>query len=299
MTEEAEVIDMEPERALVHQEGPTLPVPQEAMSMTQMAQQRPQALQAFIKAQKEAAIAVRAACFSLTEPEEWVLNKDKDGNVTGLIKSAGATRVARMLLGLEIKNLRDADGNRVSSVQTYVEDGVTVSYIIADVVVGIFNNLNIEGLRAERRSSEQFIGRDTVGNSDLKSSAYTLLTTKAVREIIGWKSVPERVLQEAGLNTKRCTFGHGFGSSHNRQQAQETGADAGDLQKKAKHLWDRMLAEADGNEQTAMDILRTCSSFEIDGKTISARDWQHLIRKGTAKWMNSTKAKFEKGLGGE
>jgi len=194
--------------ALATQEPQVLPA--RRMTVQELAAERPQAIEAFVDAMASAAKNIRRAAFALTDPEDWVLNRDKEGNEVAMLGGPGCQKIAP-LLGVAVTNLRGPTGAPAS--EPVYENGVAT--IIGDVhsrVLGTY----LEAVRAERDEAEKFTGRE--GNKgDLKSAAMTLLLSKGVRMMLGLTRVPIAVLAGNGLDTARCRRGHGYGTSGQRQ----------------------------------------------------------------------------------
>lgn len=260
-----------------------------SMSLAEIAQARPQAIELFVEAMKSAAKTLHRAAYALCNAEDFVLNRDKAGNEVAMLAGPGAQKIAP-LLGLSIENLRGPDGQPRSEPLIELVDGKKHAVIIGDIYSRTLGT-GFEAVRAERGEDEDFTGRSG-RQGDLKASAYTLLISKAVRDLLGMSRIPVSVLAENGIDVSRCRKGHGYGSAASREKTQESGVDAGNLEARAKALWKRMV-EVGGDENGAKTILQVCSRFEVEGKSFQARDWKHLIAKGSDKWLEATRRKFE------
>lgn len=207
-----------------------------------------------------------------TRPEDWILTKDKQGNVIGMLAGAGADQVAEVY-GIQITNIRPNKDGMFAPEKIPVEGKPNTFTLRAwcdarSNVTGRF----IEGLEASRRSDEQFTGRgvDAKGEfafgekstgaleSDLRAALQTLLRTKAVRVLCGMSKLPESELIKAGLDTKKCRFGSGFGSSEHRQAA-ASGDPASAAS--AEKLWKEILRRTAGDEDLAHEVLRDITKY--------------------------------------
>jgi hypothetical protein len=159
---------------------------------------------------------VRELAFQRTLPEDWVIQKaKKSGDMTSMMCNSGAMKIAP-LYGIQIKNLRGPDGAPTSEALIEETDGKRTAVLIGDAFCA-FTNASVEGLRAAANESEDFIGRtsqtgahSSVTLSDLKSTTYTRLLTKAVRVLCALSKVPAHELAANGMDMKGVTLGHGW-----------------------------------------------------------------------------------------
>lgn len=252
---------------------------------------------------------LRGAAIKMTEPEHWTLFRARDGSENATLREGGAKFIMD-LYGIGIENLRDEAGEPVSSPRIYVRpDGSRSAVIIGDAY-STFTRRRIEGVRSERNSREDFIGRagdvspgEAVSESDLKGSAYTGLLSKSVGALTGLGKLPIEVLRRHGIDTGRSVKGRGYGSSRERSQerAQEktiAPEEKKGLEAQLDELRAQIVAHTGGDEKAALSLMKHFSEFEVkeEGgtvKVVQARDWNHLIAKG-GKWLGSVAKAFEK-----
>lgn len=168
-----------------------------------------------------------------TRPQDWVVTKDRQDNMTAMLCSSGASLVAEVY-GIEVENVRPLEkGNFKPERQALAGNQYSLTGW-CDAYSRI-NGRKIQSLSGTRRSDEDFTGRsidangkltnktdDKVGAnpSDLASAVYTLLLTKAVRVLCSMTRVPVSDLEKAWEGSpkklEQCRAGHGFGTSSGR-----------------------------------------------------------------------------------
>jgi len=208
-----------------------------------------------------------------TRPEDWILTKDKQGNVIAMLAGAGADLVADVF-GIQISNIRPTDARGIFDPEKIPVEGKPGVFTVRAWCDARSNmtGRSIESLEASRRSDEQFTGRgvDKQGNwafgkestgaleSDLRAAVQTLLRTKAVRVLCGMSKLPASELVKAGLDVNQCRKGSGFGSSQERVAVQtaEVGAaeDAVAFEKE-------VLRRVAGDQDMAFELLRDLTKY--------------------------------------
>jgi hypothetical protein len=174
-----------------------------------------------VKARVQILETLKAASISMTHPEDWLLFKDKDGNIKCYLMDAGCDRISA-LWGIEIFNISDP-------VKIVAEDKSFCYVVVGDGRCAITGQVveKIEGMRA----STDDIAKTLKGAKQeyvVRKSARANLDGSVLRELSGFKNVPLSVLEETipGKNWRdRGTKGKGFGSSGERQMERETDVD--------------------------------------------------------------------------
>lgn len=222
----------------------------------------------------------REVAIKATQPEDWVLNKAKDGSVVAMLKASGAEEMAKYY-GIQIYNVRPLGPNGEFApeiIQT--DEGVTLrAWCDAR---SMLTGQTIHSMEASRSSTEKFIGRvydgELVKMADLRASLWTLLTqTKPVRILAAASRMPEPALKKM-IDTSRCTKGSGYGRSDER--AAESVTDD-DVKAKANELGNEILARVGGNTEAAKQLLQEITAWKgKDGKMTSGFDTVSRITKG-------------------
>lgn len=160
---------------------------------------------------------LKAASIAMTHPEDWLLFKDKDGNIKCYLMDAGCDRISA-LWGIEVFNISDP-------VKITAEDKSFCYVVVGDGRCAITGQVveKIEGMRA----STDDVAKTLKGAKQeyvVRKSARANLDGSILRELSGFKNVPISVLEET-VPTKnwreRGAKGKGFGSSNERQQERE------------------------------------------------------------------------------
>lgn len=200
-----------------------------------------------------------AAIVGLTQPEDWILSRDKAGAETAFIASSGVAKLKapyglyrHALPGRTLEPLRvsvPADGD------TPERKGWSLRFLGGSA----FLNLEDE-MEAVRWDHEKFLGREDIP-SDPKKAVETLSWSLIARKLIGLAGVPGQELKECGLDLSRCRKGSGYGSSGQRSAEK---VQAPDVKAEADKLWMDILRRVAGDEQKAGQVL-----FDI---TVSAQE---------------------------
>jgi hypothetical protein len=215
---------------------------------------------------------LRVAAIKMTDPVDWVLSKDKQGNELSMLTASGAQKVAS-LYGILLEPLDGETTLEPSRGQLNGKLAFTLKCRAQSRLLGRW--IEVE---ATRREDEEFTGRETdekgdlkfrgghTFEPDLKKSVRTLAITTAVRELVGLKNVSKQELDSSWLGTtkttERCRFGHGYGTSQDRSAS---GVAEGDVKVKAKELGDEILRRAGGDTDLAKSILKDIT-INKDGK---------------------------------
>jgi hypothetical protein len=268
--------DPEEEAALVSTARP--------VTLESIAQKKDQAL-AILEAREQILTNLFKAAIRRTEPQDWVLFKNKAGQEVAMLGNPGAARVAA-LYGIKVFNLRGPDGEKVAQpVMVQETDKSKTAVIIGDAICA-FTGMSIEGLRAARNSKEQFTGRPREGSGsvgeacsdqDLRTAAYSLLFSKAVRVLTGTNKVSIETLKANGVAVEKCTKGSGYGSASERGAA--TVADA-DVPAKAEELRKALLKATGGDAGAAKDLL-----LEITAKPDGSFKGFDSVARMTKSWQ--------------
>jgi hypothetical protein len=201
-----------------------------------------------------------------TDPADWVLFRDKQGNEFGMITKDGAAKVAP-LYGVKVTNLQPIDGRGNWAPERTLKEGKVTLSGSCDCRSD-FTNREIMGLSASRSSQEQFSGRtnaehggfagDAVAIADLKSALHTLLTiTKPVRALAGLSRVPRAELDAGWAGTDkvsgRCRKGSGYGSGQERRTTDVTDDD---IVAARDELGAEIMRRVGGDEVAARKLLK-------------------------------------------
>lgn len=209
---------------------------------------------------------LRVQAIKDTDPETWVLGRDRDGRIVGFPTAPACYRMAK-LWGISVYNLRprDASGNFCpDKIARPGSDEIWEFRGFADARAGTTGEV-IEQIEASRSTDEDFIGRVNyetkrpIGDGDIRKAVATLLRSKAIRILTGTAKVSYDVLTAAwGVDrAEKATKGHGFGTSTER--GAERVADDG-VREKAIALGREVLSRVGGDESAARDLLREITS---------------------------------------
>lgn len=227
-----------------------------------------------------------------TNPEDWVLSKPSgtpDEEAIAMLCSSGAQKV-KQYYGIDITNVRPTtDGDKGVFAPDVIKAAAGPGYTMrawCDARSKV-TGLSIEGIEASRTSTEQFVGRNNVGDSDMRAAVYTLLNTKAVRSLTGMGRVPVSELIAAWDGTakswRRCRLGSGFGKSLDRkdEQAGKAQQAAGNTAPGAEALWNDILKRVGGDETAGKKLLQELTAFTgKDGKVFTGYlDWRRMSEK--------------------
>jgi hypothetical protein len=222
-----------------------------------------------------------------TEPEHWVLFKDKQGNVNAMLTAPGAPLVAEVY-GIQILNPRPLDEAGNFKPEKVTGEGQLYGYRAwADARSGLTGRY-VQAIEAFRASNEDFTGRSAISSTpaivrdaDLRASVFTLLLTKAVRVLGNCTRVPPAMLARAwegtGKSVDNCRHGSGFGSSSERQ-TQAITPEA--LKAEQVKLGNEILARVGGDTDAAKKLCLEITSNPdkdfrgFDSVARLAQDWQ-------------------------
>jgi hypothetical protein len=226
-----------------------------SQSIAQLALQDPLAVKRYLEKLEEGLAILRQVAIKSTTPYDWTRFKDKEGNVICILRDQGAANI-RKWLGISIFAHRgDPLDAKVPGPKVSVEkqDGggtVTVVEMWADAFCARTGE-RIEGVYSAVRSDQKFRGRETL--QDDKASVRTYLDSKVTRILSGLRKVPESVLVEAGIDTKKSYAGSGYGSSAERQAGALT---SDEVKTSAAKLRDEILRRVGGDSSAAKQLCR-------------------------------------------
>lgn len=270
-TPEVEVVTSGPSAAMTLYSGAgSLALPGEAPPVAALAMLE-NAL-AITERMAQVVSSLRIAAIKMTDPVDWVLSRDKQGNELAMLTASGAQKVAS-LYGIQLHPLEGETSLEPSRGQLNGKLAFTLKCQAHSRLLG--RSIEVE---ATRREDEEFTGRETdekgelkfkgghTFEPDLKKSVRTLAITTSVRELVGLKNVSRQELDACWLGTtkttERCRFGHGYGTSQDRSAA---GVSEGDVKAKAKELGDEILRRVSGDSDLAKSVLRDIT-VNKDGK---------------------------------
>ncbi|MDD5304857.1 MAG: hypothetical protein PHS14_17305 [Elusimicrobia bacterium] len=203
-----------------------------------------------------------------TRPQDWILFKDKQGNVNAMLAASGAELVAEVY-GIRVSNLRPLDARGM-----FAPDRIDVTADVYELrgacdAYSRVNGREVFGLEMSRRSDEQFTGRavndekkfDFQGKNanpaDLRSAVMTGLRTKTVRVLCSMTRVPPSDLEKAWNGTPKkvdeCRKGSGFGTGNERRS--EAVSDE-ELKPKKAALRDAILRAVGGDMAAAKSLCK-------------------------------------------
>lgn len=237
-----------------------------------------------------------------TRPQDWVITKDRQENVTAMLCASGAALVAEVY-GIEVENMRPLEKGNFKPERAQLPNGQFELRGWCDAYSRV-NGRKVYSLSGARRSDEDFTGRsvDGKGNltvksderaganpSDLASATYTLLLTKAVRVLCSMTRVPVSDLEKAwdgtGKKVEQCRAGHGFGSSSGRAASAVA---EGDVAAEVAKLKVEVLRMAGGDSSAVKKITKEITS----GPNFAGFDTLDRVTKGfqvTQAWTNLKK----------
>lgn len=222
-----------------------------------------------IQRRAEVLALLRRLSIQMTEPEDWVLHQDRDGNQIAN-PTANAVRKFAPLWQIQIRNVRPLDqAGRFAPDRITNANGAQGYRAWCDATSEI-TNMALEAIEASRYEDEDFIGRtgpkdeDPTHDGDLRLCVYTLLANKAGKIFSGLAAVSPSVLLSAWENTQqktlsRCRKGHGFGSSASRQAGKVTDDSA---KASAAQLWRSILRRTGGDVTLGKTLLMELTRFK-------------------------------------
>jgi len=203
-----------------------------------------------------------------TRPQDWILFKDKAGNVNAMLAASGAELVAEVY-GVRVFNIRPMDDRGMFAPERVEISGGAYELRGACDAYSRVNGRETMGLEISRRSDEQFTGRavnadghfdfegKSANPSDLRSAVLTGLRTKTVRVLCGMTRVPPSDLERAWAGTSKktddCRKGSGYGTGKDRRS--EAVSDEGLAPKKAA-LRDAILRAVGGDTAAARTLCK-------------------------------------------
>lgn len=205
--QEPEIIP--PEATSLDRRRPAAPV-----TLTDLADRKDDGL-AIIEAKNTILTTLRRSSLALTNPQDWVLFRDPDGNVTGFLQDRGCDRVAPMW-GIDI-------GDDISYERIHSPEDNTFAWVCKGSGRCRVTGQAVHAMEGTRYSTEQFVSglKPIEKEVRVKQAARANLDGGIVRELAGLKSVPEQELAEAWKGswkkTSMCAKGKGFGSRQERE----------------------------------------------------------------------------------
>lgn len=207
-----------------------------------------------------------------TRPQDWILFKDKQGNVNAMLAASGAELVAEVY-GIRIFNIRPMDSRGMFAPERVEIVGGAYELRGACDAYSRVNGREAWGLEISRRSDEQFTGRSvnedgkfdfegkSANPSDLRSAVLTGLRTKTVRVLCGMTRVPPSDLEKAWIGSPKktddCRKGSGFGTGKERTTNALT---PDDLKAKKDALRDAILRAVGGDIAAARTLCKEITS---------------------------------------
>lgn len=191
-----------------------------------------------------------AAIVGLTQPEDWVLSRDRQGSETAFLAASGVAKIKapyglyrHAVEGGTLEPRRiilPADGDEPE------RKGWTLRF------VGGSRFLNLEDeMEATRWDHEKFLGREDIP-SDPKKATEQLSWSLIARNLIGLRGVPAQELKECGIDVSRCRKGSGYGTAGQRGAEK---VQAPDVAAEAQKIWTNILQRVAGDEQKAGQVL--------------------------------------------
>lgn len=229
--------------------------------------------------QAETLATLNRSALAATDPGDWVMNRDKQSNVTGFLRAPGCIKAARYF-DIHLYNWKPTGNGIFKPEKTTGEDGeygygAYVSIYsgkldnrLEDVYYFISNKDDFTGMKPKGYYSGSDYGAGELrADADLKRTCYTGTMSRAIRLLLGFQRVTLATLKDAGLDMGRAAEGSGYGTSAARGAAAATGEDVTALQ---AELRDCLLALADNDKGEARKLLgeiteyngRHCESVE-------------------------------------
>lgn len=224
----------------------------------------------------------------MTNPEDWVLNRDREGKAEAMIAAEGARKVATVYQ-IELLELSPVVDGMFVPVATDLGGGV-FSYRGSATAYSAATGSRIT-VEIEKRSDEDFTGRsvDAQGHltkspsqrtgswqGDLQSAVLTGLLTKAVRQLCAMGRVPVRDLEAAwkdtGKKVEDCRKGQGWGTSGERTTANLASEE---IHAQVKALSDEVMRVVGGDIDKAKALVKKITA----GKNFAGFDSLKQITK--------------------
>lgn len=239
-----------------------------------------------IERRRDVLKASRNAAIALTEPSDWVLNRDRDGSVTALLRACGAQRI-RPIFGIDLDNFRPLNDDGEFQPEEIDEGDGVFSFRGSCSSWCNLTQERIKTIEARRRSDEKFIGRqDSDGKlkykSDLKLATMTSLLKKAVVAHAGLNGVsPDMLLAgwtgQAHKTIDKCRKGHGYGKATERTARKV--ADEG-VAEKVLAMWEEILKRTGGDVGEGKTVIKEITANKekgfngFDDHERITQDWQ-------------------------
>lgn len=215
---------------------------------------------------------------AMTNPEDWVLNRDREGKVEAMIAAEGARKVAQVYQ-IELRDLSPVvDGMFQPSVSDLGDGIFSLRGSATAHSAGLEQSIVVE---IEKRSDEDFTGRsvDAQGHltkspsqrsgswqGDLQSAVLTGLLTKAVRHLCAMGRVPVRDLEAAWKDTGKkvddCRKGQGWGTSGERTASGLAGEE---IHAQVKALSDEVMRVVGGDIDKEKALVKKITSSKTFG----------------------------------
>lgn len=191
-----------------------------------------------------------AAIVGLTQPEDWILSRDRSNSETAFLAASGVAKLKapyglyrHPVEGGSLEPKRviiPADGDEPE------RKGWTLRF------VGGSRFLNLEDeMEATRWDHEKFLGREDIP-SDPKKATEQLSWSLIARNLIGLRGVPAAELKECGIDISRCRKGSGYGTAGERGAAK---AQDPEVAKAAQEVWQDVLRRTAGDTAKAEELL--------------------------------------------
>jgi hypothetical protein len=274
-TIEPEVVDQDEPMAL-ERRSPAIPV-----TLAELAALKGEAME-IIEARIQVLETLRKAAIRATSPEDWLLFKSDDGNVTAYLQDCGADRV-RDLYGIEIFEV--GIPQKISGTQ----EGFT--YIISGSGRCKLTKQTLENVEGGRSSTDDFCKHKKGAELELsvRKAARANLDGNITRELAGLKNVPLNELQSAwtgsNKNSSRCRLGRGFGTQQERRGAVvHDGDKTEEVGPKCPKCGAKMNFRAAGKTSSGKEYSAFwgCSKFKSDGckGSVQDSDYRQSLRFG-------------------
>lgn len=185
-----------------------------------------------IKAREDIVDAAIRASIRTTQPEDYVLFRDKNtGRVTAYLQESGCRRI-QALWGVDVLPPK---GEKTFQYEK-VELGPDFAYQVVGDSYCKLTDTWIRGVEGMRCSTENFISQvkePLLKDIRVRQAAKASLDGNCIRRHSGMQNIPEQFLNEvwkgSGKSSARCSKGKGFGTSDERRGAQETNHDRPDV----------------------------------------------------------------------
>lgn len=236
----------------------------------------------------------REKALRLTRGEDWLLWKDREGNVVATPKASAMLKI-RPWFNCAIYNHRGLDGLADRPSQRIVEKGpenkkvkVTVLEGLCDVRLG---KDVMQGIYFSVRDDDQFIGRAAREEKhggprpeDLWSSWRTGIDKKALAMILGFTKVNLDDLKASGIDTTKCSRGSGFGTATERAAGSVA---EGNVREEAEKFWKDILKRCNGEMNAAKEVLKDCTAYPAGKNRETGVEYKAF--KGVDSWEQITR----------